>query len=153
MLIALDTNVLVYFSALSHGPDDDLKVAAAQTTLAALSEKADVRIPVQAYGELYTVALRFGRSREVARALVEKLRREFGSIGSDDETLGIALDLATEHKLQFWDALILSAAADAGCSLLLSEDLQAGFTWRGVRVVDPFAKKMDVRLKRVMGGD
>jgi hypothetical protein len=29
--------------------------------------------------------------------------------------------------------------------------VQAGFTWRGVRVVDPFAKKMDVRLKRVLG--
>jgi predicted nucleic acid-binding protein len=57
-----------------------------------------------------------------------------------------------EQRARTDNALILSAAADAGCWLLLSEDLQAGFTWRGVRVVDPFAKKMDVRLKRVMGG-
>jgi predicted nucleic acid-binding protein len=152
MQIGLDSNILVYFSALSHGPDDDVKVTAAQALLPALAEKATLHIPVQVYGELYTVAMRFGRSREVARALVEKLRNQFGSIGSDDETLGNALTLATDHKLQFWDALILNAAADAGCSMLLSENLQAGFTWRGVRVVDPFAKKMDVRLKRVMGG-
>jgi predicted nucleic acid-binding protein len=57
-----------------------------------------------------------------------------------------------EQRARTDNALILSAAADAGCSLLLSEDLQSGITWRGVRVVDPFAKKMDVRLKRVMGG-
>jgi predicted nucleic acid-binding protein len=34
---------------------------------------------------------------------------------------------------------MLAAAADAGCRLLLSEDLQEGFTWRGVTVVNPFA--------------
>ena len=34
-----------------------------------------------------------------------------------------------------------AVAADAGCRLLLSEDLQDGFTWRGVTVVDPFADK------------
>jgi hypothetical protein len=30
--------------------------------------------------------------------------------------------------------------------------LQPGFKWRGMRVVNPFAKKTDVRLKRAMGG-
>jgi hypothetical protein len=56
-----------------------------------------------------------------------------------------------ERPGQIGGALILSAAADAGCSLLLSEDSLAGFTWRGVRVVDPFAKTMGARLKRVIG--
>ncbi len=42
-------------------------------------------------------------------------------------------------RLGIWDAVILSAAADARCRLLLSEDLQDGFTWRGVTVVNPFA--------------
>jgi len=34
---------------------------------------------------------------------------------------------------------MMSVAAEAGCRLLLSEDLQDGFTWRGVTVVNPFA--------------
>ena len=64
--------------------------------------------------------------------------------------LPITVDLATEHKLQFWDALILNVAADAGCSLLLSEDMQDGFAWRGVTVVNPFAAKMHKRLARIL---
>lgn len=35
--------------------------------------------------------------------------------------------------------MILSAAAEAGCRLLLSEDMQSGFTWAGTTIVDPFA--------------
>src|SRR5438309_751380 len=36
------------------------------------------------------------------------------------------------------DAVILASAADAGCRLLLSEELQEGFTWSGVTVTNPF---------------
>jgi len=32
------------------------------------------------------------------------------------------------------DTVILAGAAQAGCRLLLSEDVQDGFTWRGVTV-------------------
>jgi predicted nucleic acid-binding protein len=50
-----------------------------------------------------------------------------------------ATDLAADHQLTIWDATILAAAAEAGCRLLLSEDMQGGFTWRGVTIVNPFA--------------
>jgi predicted nucleic acid-binding protein len=50
-----------------------------------------------------------------------------------------ATDLASAHGLSIWDSVIFAAAADAGCRLLLSEDLQEGFTWRGVTVANPFA--------------
>lgn len=43
-----------------------------------------------------------------------------------------------DHGLPIWDALILSVAAESHRRLLLSEDLQQGFTWRGVTVVNPF---------------
>jgi predicted nucleic acid-binding protein len=33
----------------------------------------------------------------------------------------------------------LATAADTGCRLLLSEDMQNGFTWNGVTVANPFA--------------
>jgi predicted nucleic acid-binding protein len=50
-----------------------------------------------------------------------------------------ATDLASDHGLTIWDAVALAAAADAECRLLLSEDLQDGFTWRGVTVTNPLA--------------
>jgi predicted nucleic acid-binding protein len=40
-----------------------------------------------------------------------------------------------------WDALIMSVAAENKCRLLISEDFQNGFTWRGVTVVNPFDTK------------
>jgi len=63
----------------------------------------------------------------------------FPVIETSPAVLFAATDLATEHQLSIWDAVILSAAAEAGCRLLLSEDLQDGFTWRGVTVTNPFA--------------
>lgn len=61
-----------------------------------------------------------------------------------------AMDLVVEHKFSIWDALVLSVAADAGCRLLLSEDLHEGFTWRGVTIVNPFAPVQHPLLKALM---
>ncbi len=52
-----------------------------------------------------------------------------------------AMDLSVDHKISMWDALILAVAAENKCRLLLSEDFQNGFTWRGVTVVNPFETK------------
>jgi predicted nucleic acid-binding protein len=49
------------------------------------------------------------------------------------------MELSARHQLAFWDAVVLAAAADATCRLLLSADFQDGFTWSGVTVVNPFA--------------
>lgn len=61
-----------------------------------------------------------------------------------------ALDIAADHGLQIWDALILSVAADNRCRLLLSEDLQNGFTWRGVTVVNPFVAPLSPLLSNIL---
>jgi predicted nucleic acid-binding protein len=42
-------------------------------------------------------------------------------------------------KISIWDAMIVEAAAEAGCDELWTEDLAAGVELRGVRVVNPFA--------------
>jgi predicted nucleic acid-binding protein len=148
--IALDSNVLLYAASVWKAAADPGKAAIVRPMIDQLDLNATIVCPWQVFGECYSVMLRHGRTREECRMVIRKWQEKFETIASSETTFDAALDLATDHKLQFWDALILGAAADAGCSLLLSEDLQPGFTWRGVRVVDPFAKKMDVRLKRVM---
>ena len=47
--------------------------------------------------------------------------------------------LAAEHGVSFYDALIVAAALDGGCTVLLTEDMQAGRSFGGLRVVNPFA--------------
>jgi predicted nucleic acid-binding protein len=61
-----------------------------------------------------------------------------------------ATDLTVGHRIGIWDAVILAAAAEAGCRVLLSEDLQDGFTWDGVTVVNPFSGKRNALLARVL---
>jgi hypothetical protein len=47
----------------------------------------------------------------------------------------------------------MSAAADARCRLLLSEDLQDGFTWTGVTVVNPLAHSTHPLLRALIARD
>ena len=42
-------------------------------------------------------------------------------------------------QLSHWDALIVEAAVESGADVLCSEDFQAGRSYQGVLVEDPFA--------------
>jgi predicted nucleic acid-binding protein len=137
MLVALDTNILVYAEGLDGRPMQE----AAQAVVAKLAPESTV-LPVQVLGELYAVLTRrAGRSRAKARDAVLEWGDMFPIIETSSSVQLMAMELSVNHQLVPWDAVILSAAADAGCRLLLSEDLQNGFTWSGVTVVNPFAKK------------
>ena len=46
---------------------------------------------------------------------------------------------------------MVAVAAEVGCRLLLSEDMQDGFSWRGVTVVNPFAATRHPLLGAVLG--
>jgi predicted nucleic acid-binding protein len=76
----------------------------------------------------------------------------FGVIDTSSATMHAAADLAADHRLGIWDSVIFAAAAEAGCRLLLSEDLQEGFTWRGVTVTNPFAPARHKLLEALLGG-
>jgi predicted nucleic acid-binding protein len=64
-----------------------------------------------------------------------------------------ALDLAVDHQLPFWDSLVLVIAAHARCRVLLSEDLQQGFTWGGVTVVDPYSPAPHPLLEQLLADE
>ena len=49
-----------------------------------------------------------------------------------------AARLSIEHKLSFWDAMIVQMAIQADCAVLFSEDMQAGRRFAGVEIVNPF---------------
>ena len=51
-----------------------------------------------------------------------------------------ALSIQSRYRYSFYDSLIIAAALEAGCTRLLSEDLQAGQTIDGLRIEDPFAR-------------
>jgi predicted nucleic acid-binding protein len=53
--------------------------------------------------------------------------------------------------LASWDALVLNVSAEGGARLLLTEDLHHGFSWRGVRVVNPLIEPQDPLLLQLLG--
>jgi predicted nucleic acid-binding protein len=134
---AIDTNVLVY----AEGMNGRVKQAAAVELLKRLPSGVVV-VSIQVLGELFHVlARKSGKSSKDARAAVLHWQDAFPAIPTSQGAMISAIDLAVDHRLTIWDALILSVAAEADCRLLLTEDLHEGFTWRGVTVVNPFAPK------------
>ncbi len=147
MRVAFDTNVLAYAEGI-NGPD---RRDAALTLIRQLPQEAAV-IPAQVLGELFHVLVRKGgKSRSDARDALLSWRDTFSIVGTSPESVLAAADLATDHQLGLWDAVILSAASQAGCRLLLSGDFQEGFTWGGVTVVNPFSSPRHPLLNALLG--
>jgi predicted nucleic acid-binding protein len=126
----LDTNILVY--AVS----DDPRRSRAQELLA---EGGTISVQVL---------------NEFANVLLVKLRKPWPDIEATiEDTCAVAelarsLTLAThrsartlarDHNVSFYDALIVAAALESGCDVLLSEDLQHGRSIDGLAIQNPFA--------------
>jgi predicted nucleic acid-binding protein len=142
MRLALDTNILAYVEGVNG--DSQKKIAA---ELIQCLPEASTFLPVQVLGELFNVLVKKARwSRAQARAAILSWQDTFPMIETSPSVLSSAIDLAVQHKLRVWDAVILAAAEEAQCLLLLSEDLQDGFNWRGVTVANPFGKRRNELL-------
>ena len=134
MRVAIDTNVLIY----AEGINDAGRQAAVVDMLRRMP-KESLSVSTVALGEFFHVLLRGGnRSRAEARRIVLSWCDAIPAFQTSPAALAAALDLAADHQIGAWDAIILAVAAESGCRLLLSEDLQEGFTWRGVTVASPF---------------
>lgn len=53
-------------------------------------------------------------------------------------THAIAMPIARDHGLAFYDALIVAAALEAGCDTLFTEDLPDGRAFGGLTIRNPF---------------
>jgi predicted nucleic acid-binding protein len=149
MRLALDTNVLAY----AEGVNGRARRGLALDLVRKLPQESVV-LPVQALGELFNVLVRkAGRSLSDARGALLTWRDAFSAIETSPTIMLAAADLATDHQLSIWDAVILSAASEANCRLLLSEDMQDGFTWGGVTVTNPFAPTRHALLDALLTSD
>ena len=144
--VALDTNFLAYLAGVDRHPSDSGKIVAARRVVGALRDRATLVAPVQTLGELFVVLSRAGAARPEARDIVLQMHTAFGHADTRVATLLSALDAGVAHQLQVWDAIILTAAAETGCTYLLSEDMHHGFAWRGTTVLNPFTEPVDKRF-------
>ncbi|RWE69957.1 PIN domain-containing protein [Mesorhizobium sp.] len=147
MKVALDTNILAYAEGINSVEKRDTVL----DLLRNVPQETAI-VPVQVLGELYNLLVRkAGRSPQTARDALLSWRDAFPFTATTPEVMTMAADLAADHRFGIWDAVILSAASQAGCRLLLSEDIQDGFTWGGVTVVNPFASPRHALLDTLLG--
>ncbi len=133
-----DTNVLLY--AISRDPDEARKATRANEILSG----GDLGLSVQVLGEFYVQATRTSRadpiSHEQATGLIEAWRR-FPVQETTVDVMVAALATRQRYGISYWDAAIIEAARRLGCDVVLSEDLDTGTDYNGVRVENPFERE------------
>lgn len=130
-----DTNVLVY----AHTVDEPQKKKLSRKLLSAhLSDQTAV-LSTQVLQEYFVAATRIGLPPELAQQHVATYAQA-NVVQVTTELILSAIDLHRLHRLSFWDALILRSARAGGCSVVVSEDMNHGQTYEGVRVENPFIR-------------
>ena len=129
-----DTNILIY-------TDDKAAPAKQRRALSLVEEHRRAGSGVvssQVLQEYFvTVTRKLHVEARIARRKVELLA-EFNVASPDVGDILAAIDLHRLHGFSFWDALILRAAKQSGCKVLLSEDMQDTREIDGVEIVNPF---------------
>lgn len=132
---SLDSNVLVY------AVDDRAEARHARALeILLLAARRDCVLTLQVLGEFFHAATRKGIvRRHEAAAQVRDLLAIFPIATADVEALRTAVEAAERGIFSYWDGLLIATAARAGCSYLLSENMQSGARFGGVTILDPFA--------------
>ena len=130
----LDTNILLYAY--------DLDAPAKRAVALRLVEQGwtapgDTAISVQV---LQGMHVNLGQ-RGVSQTEATRIVRDFADWPVVDDTLEllqVALDEQARWKISLWDSLILAAARASGASELITEDLNHGQDYGGIRALNPF---------------
>jgi len=133
----VDANVLVYAFDASAG----VKRTKAEQLLERLWKTGIGCLSVQVLQEFFVAV-----TRKVPQPLsieegAERLREfaNWKTFAPTAQDVLAAVAIHKESQLSFWDAMVLQAAAELGCHLLWTEDLNDGQSLRGVRIRNPFA--------------
>ena len=134
--VFVDTNVWVYTVDAADSRRRDLALAAT-----APDASVEVVVSAQVLAEFYDVVTRKLERPlpgDVAALMVDRLA-ELVVVPTSAALVTSAIAASRDWGISSWDAMIVRAAATAGCRTLLTEDLEAGRAYGSVAVVDPFA--------------
>ena len=130
----IDSNVFIY-AADSKNP---VKRSIARKLISAAVASGGYKINVQVLNEFSSVAHRkLGLTIDEIKAYLEMFRAlTILPVPADVTEKG--LDVMQRYGLQFYDSLLLVAASESGCSEFISEDLNDGQIYCGIKAVNPF---------------
>jgi predicted nucleic acid-binding protein len=133
----LDTNIFVYSF-------DQIAAVKAQRATELIRKALTTQkgiISYQVVQEFFNVALkRFSKPMRLvdAEQYLGAVFRPLLSVHSSQALYAEALHFQAQSRLSWYDALIVSAAIQAQCEILFTEDLQHGQRFGSLRVANPF---------------
>lgn len=133
----LDTNIFVY----SFDEASSSKAAKALELVRRAVETRKGAVSYQIVQEFFNVALRrFSKpmSSSEAAQYLETVFRPLWTVNSSTSLFREALRLQGEHRLPWYDSLIIAAATESECDVLYSEDLQHDRRFGTTRIENPF---------------
>lgn len=137
----IDTNVLVY----ADDARDRRKQARARELIRRLLRERRGVLSLQILQEFFAAATRkLGMGSKQAKQRVSLYSR-FDVVTLTPTDLLAAIDLHRMHQLSIWDSLVIRAALNGACTVLHTEDMQAGYMIEDVLLTDPFATDSQTR--------
>lgn len=138
----IDTNVFVYHLDASdprkHALAGDIVRQALRTQDACISYQV-----VQECLNVVTSKARVPLTPEQAQAYLDAILAPLMQVGASTELYHRALGIRARWRYGFYDSLVIAAALAAGCTRLLSEDLQHGQRIEALTIIDPFWQNND----------
>jgi predicted nucleic acid-binding protein len=132
----LDTNVLVY----AYQFNDPHKQRIAQG-LVLKAFAGEFVISTQVLSEFASTLLHKASPPATPEAMIALLDRlsPIKLVLSDSGLVRRAVEARASYGIHFYDGMIVAAAERAGCSRILSEDLNAGQKYFGITLENPFS--------------
>lgn len=134
--VFIDTNILVY----TMDRKDSGKQETARKYLKNLVDNHFPVLSTQVVQEFYVVATKKLKADPV---VVKNIIHNFHNmelVNIDLELIEQAIDISILSQISFRDSLIIAAAEKANCGFVISEDLNAGQLYRGIKLINPFVE-------------
>jgi predicted nucleic acid-binding protein len=131
----IDTNIVVY----AHEGGAGAKHRKAVDLMTRLFEDQTGALSIQVLTEFYVTATKkLGMKSEEAEEVIADLGSWTIHRPGHRDVLR-ACRIHRQHKVSWWDALIINSAFELGCDVLWSEDLAIGQKYDAMTVRNPFA--------------
>ena len=135
--IFIDTNILIYTLDQKNIEKRDR----ARKIVKKVVESHQPVISTQVIKEFYVVATNKLKADSIVVKNIVHNFHNMEIVNNDLDLIEQAIDISVLSQLSFWDSLIIAAAEKANCEYVLSEDLNSGQNYRGIKLFNPFIKE------------
>jgi len=145
----IDANILVYAVNIDAGWRHEIAVA-----ILRMARDADCVLTLQVLGEFYRVTARKGMlDHAAAVSFIREWCNAFVIVAAKGNLIFKAVEAVKNHSLSYWDSMLCTTALEAGCSAVITEDMNHGQSIDGLDIISPYASGAETLLVSYFKGD